>query len=111
MLSIRTCMTPEERLACWRFGSEAKVAQLGLSQADALEKTAASLLVPTPLGMAKTIAAVSLMTGIPAGIVAHSFGRRASNVKNRERKLEAEADYYADATDQLEAGMTAAGIT
>ena len=68
------------------------------------------LKILNPVNIAKAIAAVSIIGGIPAGVAAHAFDKRMSKVKNDEKKLELEADYYRDASSQLEDGMRASGM-
>jgi len=129
MSLLKKYLTDDERLLCWRAGSAQKIASMGLTQLDAasiilsdpadtagergIEKRgqlSELAHVISPYSVAKTIFAVSLITGIPVGIVAHEFGRRKNKITNEERKLETEADYYRAATDQLENGMRAYGM-
>lgn len=126
---LKKYLSDEERLACWRAGSVQKIASMGLTQLDAAsilladpkpespaEKTAETPvfglgdILNLPVVTAKTIAAVSLITGIPLGIVAHKLGQRTDQVLSQDRKLETEADYYRDAARQLENGMMASGM-
>lgn len=125
--NLKNFITDEDRLAAWKFGSASKVAEMGMTQAEAAaklrnlvpgtetetEKTADGgtiLKILNPVNIAKAIAAVSIIGGIPVGVAAHAFDRRASRVKNDEKKLELEADYYRDASSQLEDGMRASGM-
>ena len=123
--NLKNFITDEDRLAAWKFGSASKVAEMGMTQAEAAaklrnlvpgtetEKTADGgtiLKILNPVNIAKAIAAVSIIGGIPVGVAAHAFDKRMSKVKNDEKKLELEADYYRDASSQLEDGMRASGM-
>lgn len=123
--NLKNFITDEDRLAAWKFGSASKVAEMGMTQSEAAaklrnlvpwtetEKTADGgtiLKILNPVNIAKAIAAVSIIGGIPAGVAAHAFDKRMSKVKNDEKKLELEADYYRDASSQLEDGMRASGM-
>lgn len=66
-------------------------------------------LTALPANVAKAIAAVALLTGIPAGIAAHSIGRQVSKKDRREEEMQKRIQYYRNASKQLEQGLASTG--
>ena len=110
-------LSHDERLAAWKFGAAVKLASMGISldrvdtlipkASDAAEKQAGLGSFVTPLGTAKSVAAIALLTGIPLGIIAHAFSRRTNATRAKERDLATQRDYYGTAADQLNANLQA----
>ena len=110
---LRQTLTPEERRACWRLGAYAKFAEAGIrpSAVDATVKAAAgaaALLSPT--GMAKMIATVAIVAGVPLGTAAHIVGKQIQKSRGREAELKTQIGYYRNAAGQLENGLAATGV-
>lgn len=107
---MRELLTATERAACWRLGAYAKFAAAGIrpSQIDAvIAKKAGVADVVSPTNMAKTVATVSLLTGVPLGVAAHVVGNRISKARGKEKELQQQAEYYRNAAAQLEQGLGA----
>jgi hypothetical protein len=111
---FRDVLSPQERLAAWRLGAYMKFASIGVqpSRIDAyMQKHAAGATTSaflSPVGMAKTIATVAILTGVPLGVAAHIVGNRIKNSRGREAELQAQTGYYRNAAQQLENSLAAA---
>lgn len=107
----RELLTAEERKACWRLGALAKFAEHGIRPAGidravkvaGIPAGAATLL--SPVGMAKAVATVAVLTGVPLGVAAHVVGRRIGQARGKEKELTEQAQFYRNATAQLEQGL------
>jgi hypothetical protein len=105
-------MHPAERAELMKVGAALKLAHLQLpaDQADLLVKRAIS-----PGGAldatAKTVVVGSLLTGIPIGIMAHMISKKVTDVKRQERELQQKIDYYREAGQGIETGLSQAGVT
>lgn len=62
-------------------------------------------------GAARTIMALSLVTGVPAGILWHSINKEIGRRTNKEEDLKKRIDYYRNASSNLEGEMARQGIT
>lgn len=105
---IMQYLTPAERAEAMKFGAHQKFASAGVpfSQINGIVKKAVDL--PSPSGVAKSVIALSVITGIPVGIAAHIIGNRVTAERGRERELTTQAGYYRNATSQLRRGLQAA---
>ena len=108
----RELLTADERKACWRLGALAKFAEAGVRVGDidkavkvaGIPASAATLL--SPVGMAKAVATVAVLTGVPLGVAAHVVGRRMSQARGKEKEMTEQAQFYRNATAQLEQGLS-----
>lgn len=108
---FRKHLSPGERAAAWRLGAYTKFAEAGVmpSQVDShIMKTAGVAELVAPTGMAKMIATLSLLAGIPLGVAAHVVGQRVQATRAKEEDLLQQTQYYRNAGDQLEQGLAAA---
>lgn len=107
---FRKTLTPQERAAAWRFGAYLKFAEAGVrpTQVDGhIKQAAGAAALLSPTGMAKTIATVAILTGVPLGIAAHIVHRRIRDSRGREDELKTQVGYYRNASQQLEGGLAA----
>lgn len=105
-------LSPGERAAAWRLGAFSKFAEIGVrpGQVDEHIKAAAgAATLVSPAGMAKMIATMAVLTGVPLGVAAHIVGQRVSAVRAKEEDLETQTKYYRNAASQLEHGLAASG--
>lgn len=108
---FRSQLSAAERAACWRLGAYTKFAEAGVlpSQVDSyIKKTAGVAELVAPTGMAKLIATLSLLAGVPLGVAAHIVGQRVTATRAKEEDLLRQTQYYRNAGDQLEHGLAAA---
>ena len=105
------CLTPEERAGAMRLGMYLKCSEYGLAphQIDGVMKTAAMGIADTIGGASKLTVALALLTGVPLGIASHIIGRRITQQRKKETELQHQTHFYRDATQNLEAGLAAAG--
>lgn len=126
--SFRTVLTPAERAGLWKLGAALALAERQMlpSEFDAricapylsLEKEAQWQPVSDVIGGAgkllaggaKTIAVSAILAGVPLGLVTHAMTRRANEVRNKERDIEAQIEYYTEASRQLEKSMAGSGL-
>lgn len=110
---FKSLLTADERIAGWKFGFCMKCAEAGIrpSQIDQAIKEAAGPSAPallSPTGLAKAIATVAIITGVPLGVAAHVIGRHMTQARGRENELQAQAGYYRNAAQQLGDSLSAA---
>lgn len=108
---FRQTLSPAERMAGWRLGAYLKFAEAGIrpSQVDeSIKQAAGAAALFSPTGMAKAIATVAILTGVPLGVAAHVVGKRVRESRGRESELNTQIGYYRNATQQLEGGLAAA---
>jgi hypothetical protein len=79
------------------------------SRIDEMVKSGALPSIISPGGMAKFVGAVALLTGIPAGIIAHMFHRRVRDDRHQEKEMKQRISYYRDASQGLEQGLATSG--
>lgn len=97
-------LTPDERLAAFRFGMLTKFAELGYFN----EKSAGVNFYFNPLdAAAKTVVVVSFLTGVPVGVLAHYISKQVNRAREKEYELHKKIDYFTNATEQLAAGLNA----
>lgn len=121
-VSLRTALTPEERVSCWKTGAALAMAMRGITPSE-FDKTVGldttnmskeaklegfSRLL-SPMAIPKSIAFTSLIAGVPLGVVWHAVDRRAKMNRNKERDMEEQINYYSEAGRQLEASMATRG--
>lgn len=101
-------LTPDERMACMRFGAVLKCAEHGLNRTEvkSLVKQATLSLTDT----AKGIAAMAVLSGIPIGVIAHIAGQHISGQRAQEREMEEKVKYYRNATQGLSSGLAGKGV-
>lgn len=111
MSKIMEYLTPEERAAAMKFGAYQKFAEarVPFQAIDTVVKQALEL--PSASGVAKSVIALSVLTGIPIGIAAHVIGNRVTKERGREKELTTETGYYRNASHQLQRGLQAANAT
>ena len=104
---IMQYITPQERSLAMKAGAYACFHEAGVpfNEIDGIVKKSVDL--PSANGVAKSIIALSVLTGIPVGIASHLVGRKLTNERGREKELSTEAGYYRNATHQLQRGMQA----
>lgn len=103
-------LTGDELRACSVAGIVIKEAAPG----DAARGGLLPSLTALPAAMefsGKTIATVSLLTGIPVGIVAHILHKDMQSSTFKERALRAETEQYRRAARALENEMARQGVT
>lgn len=108
---FRELLSPGERAAAWRLGAYSKFAEAGVrpSQVDNHIKQAAGAgTLASPAGMAKAIATLALLTGVPLGVAAHIVGQRVTATRAKEEDMMTQTKYYRNAAGQLEQGLAAA---
>jgi len=111
MSRIMEYITPEERTQAMKFGAYQRLSEAGVpfARIDGLVKQA--LEMPSASGVAKTVIALSVLTGIPFGIAAHVIGNRINRARGHEKELTTEAGYYRNATEQMQRGLEAANAS
>ena len=112
----REVLEPQERLAAFRLGAYLKFASMGVrpSEIDAFVKQAgvgATSTLLSPPGLAKMVATVAILTGVPLGVAAHVIGKRITGSRGREKELRSQIGYYRNAAQQLETGLAGARTT
>ena len=105
---IMEYISPSERAESMKVGAYQKFATAGvpINRINGIVKRAVDL--PSPSGVAKSVIALSVITGIPVGIAAHIIGNRVTSERGREKELTTQAGYYRNATSQLRRGLQAA---
>jgi len=90
-------LSQAERADCMVTGMMLKGAEAGLTKEAAL----------SDIGdfSTKAVIAASLLTGIPAGIVAHLLAKKARKQTLKEKSLIEQNEYYRDAADLIEDEM------
>lgn len=96
-------LTKEERGDCMVTGMMLKGAEAGLTKEAAIGDIG-------EFGT-KAVIATALLTGIPAGIVAHLLANKAKKQSLKERALMEQNEYYRDAADLIEDEMAKNRIT
>ena len=101
-------LTPDERMACMKFGALLKCSEHALKPeaVDQLVKSATLSLTDT----AKSIGALAVLTGIPIGIIAHIAGQHITGQRAQEREMTEKVKYYRNATQGLNAGLSPKGV-
>lgn len=97
-------VSTEERAEAMKLGAVVALARKGIRPSQI--KSAAVAL--SPGGIAKTMITVSLLAGLPLGVVAHAMGRQITQQKNRERELRERIKFYRNAAGSLETGLAEA---
>ena len=108
-LAYTQALTPQERASCIKAGMQLCLAANGISDEQALVMHKKGQFVSGVgagvEGVAKTILAVSVLTGVPLGIAAHMIGRQVSAKRRSESEQIKRIGYYRNATKQLESGL------
>ena len=106
-------LTQEERADSIKLGAVLHAAHHGIKpKTDEFSKYA-QLVNPGEIGsgLARTILALSLVTGIPAGIVWHQVNKGVKKRTGAEESLKKNIDFYRDASSSLENEMARQGVT
>jgi len=101
-------LSADERMACMRFGAMLKCSEHGLTEDGVKDVVKAATI--SLADSAKAVAATAVMSGIPIGVIAHIVGQHISGQRAQERELEEKVKYYRNATQGLNAGLTAKGV-
>ena len=98
---------PAERASAIKAGAYLRMSdeQLPIDELDARIKQAADSIL-SPSTAAKTVIALSVLTGIPMGIAAHVVGNRISKERLEEKELITASKYYQNAAQQLQSRVT-----
>jgi len=106
-------LTPAERAGCMKMGAILKLAERGIRPADLTKEGQGVLegIGTTMSGVAKTVALVSLLAGVPMGTAAYMVGKRISATRSKERELKQQTQFYQDASGDMERGLAASGAT
>lgn len=113
-------LSPAERLAAYKLGATAVCAQAGIPKQAAsviLRKVAEAGMLKAAQGVPgagkaldmswRLAASLALLTGVPAGYLAHSVQRQVQGETPEEKERLARIRYYRDVTRQLEQGLPA----
>ena len=96
-------LTMEERAGAMKLGATLKLAECGIHPSRVKE----AAIAVSPGGMAKTMITVSLLAGVPLGVVAHAIGRHVTQQNTKDKELQEKIRFYRDATNTLETGLAA----
>ena len=100
-----TLLSPAERAGAMKLGALMKLADAGIRADDIDDRIKSAGVSVSPSGIAKTIAIVSVLGGVPLGAAAHIVNRSIADQKNKEIELKEKIKYYRDATQGLETGL------
>lgn len=95
-------LSKEERADCLLTGMMLKGASVGASFDQVKQAGLGSAIAGTADFGTKAVIATSLLTGIPAGIVAHLLHKRIKKQDIKEQELLNKDEYYRDAADLIE---------
>ena len=104
---MRAILTHEEKAAALRLGAYIKFAECGVRPSMIKQAVGDAPPLLSPAGLARAIVTVSVLTGVPLGIAAHTVGRHVAQSRGRERELETQTQYYRNAAQQLGTGLLA----
>ena len=99
-------LTIPERSSCMKLGAVLACAGRGI-RPEQLTKMAG--IGDTASGIAKTVAVISLLAGVPLGTAAYMVSKQVANERNKERELKQKIQFYRDATQEMEEGLAASG--
>lgn len=112
--SYRKLLTPKEQMAMFKIAMSAELAGASLADKTAGVRgaaTAAGVAALPSVGMnaLKTVAAVSVILGVPLGVAAHAVGRQSKVTDNKERDALDRVRRYRSAAKELERGLATRG--